>query len=140
MAASFWRCILAASTRAEEIDWYTNADDAWEVVDAQQVPMIVLVTRPGCPHCVRMKNGTLRDPRVVQEVNESFVALHVDQQTDPAFVRELGIKAFPTVLILSPDDQLIDRIKGHITADQARQRFTAARRTTTAARTSNRER
>jgi len=131
---------LVASAKSEGIHWFTDADEAWNAVDLEARPMLVLVTRPGCPFCVRMKNSTLADPLVVQVVNAEYVALQVDQQDDPAFVRDLGIKAFPTLLIISPDDKLIDRVKGYITADQARQRLAAARRTTTALLPENRAR
>lgn len=129
--------VLVASVNAEGIRWYTNADDAWNEVDVEGRPLMVLVTRPGCPFCVRMKNGTLADPLVVQVVNAEFVALRVDQQEDPAFVRDLGIKAFPTLLIISPDDKLMDRVKGYMNADQTRLRLENARRATLAHRPQN---
>jgi thioredoxin-related protein len=132
--------VLVASVKAEGIRWYTDADDAWTEVDQAGRPLMVLVTRQGCPFCVRMKNSTLADPLVVQVVNAEFVALRVDQQEDPAFVRDLGIKAFPTLLIISPDDKLVDRVKGYMNADQTRQRLENARRATTAQRSANRSR
>lgn len=117
---------LANAAAAEEIDWQTNLDAAWDEAVDQRRPLLVFVTRDHCSFCTKMKNSTYVDQHVVQQVGDGFVPLVIDAADEERFVRDLKVVAFPTTIVIAPNKMVVERIKGHVAAPEFQDRLAEA--------------
>lgn len=68
-----------------------------------------------CHACINMNKTTLRDTRIGNLLNYSFVNYSVDMDNDPDgkdLVEKYNIQAFPTYLVLNPDGTEYNRVVG----------------------------
>lgn len=68
-----------------------------------------------CHACMQMNKTTLRDTRIGNLLNYTFVNYSVDMDHDPdgkELVEKYKIQAFPTYLILNPDGTVYNRVVG----------------------------
>ena len=68
-----------------------------------------------CHACIQMNKTTLRDTRIGNLINYTFVNYSVDMDNDPdgkELVEKYKIQAFPTYLILNPDGTEYNRVVG----------------------------
>ena len=68
-----------------------------------------------CQACIQMNKTTLRDTRIGNLLNYTFVNYSVDMDHDPdgkELVEKYKIQAFPTYLILNPDGTVYNRVVG----------------------------
>ncbi len=70
-----------------------------------------------------MKREALTDPYVQTLVTRDFVSAQIDAEQHPSLVEEYGVRLFPTVLVLTPQGKLMDRIEGYVTAGQLTNRL-----------------
>lgn len=113
---------------AEEIAWHTDVAEAVAAAKEKDLPLLVYVTSSHCPYCVKMKNQTLSSPSLAAEVNRGYVSLTVTRGSAPEFERRIAVRAYPTTLILRPDESELGRVTGYISPAQltgSLQRFTA---------------
>lgn len=88
-------------------------------------PMLLFVTREGCLYCVRMKQQTYADAGVASEITRSFVATTVDGLQQQSLVRQLGVRVYPTTVIISPQNEVLDVIDGFVDSNVLRSRLAA---------------
>ena len=123
----------------DEIAWHTDVAEAVAAAQEKDLPLLVYVTSSHCPYCVKMKNQTLSNAALAAEVNRGFVALTVSRGAAPELERRIAVRAYPTTLILRPDEIEMGRVTGYVAPAQltgSLQRFTAlhlAAKTTPAA-------
>jgi len=117
---------LSVSPAAADVPWLSDVNHAYEVAARDRRPLLVYVTMSGCPHCTRMDQRTFTDPQLAAEIGETCVPVKIDAQRHSGFIKAHQVKAFPTLLLLSPDKTVIDRAKGYLTPTQVHQRLNAA--------------
>ncbi len=80
--------------------------------------MLLFVTSSHCHFCTRMKNETFLDSRLAPVFPQLFetVAVHADQ--DQALVQKLGVRMFPTTILISPKGTLLGRLDGFVPPEQ----------------------
>ncbi|MGE0610431.1 MAG: thioredoxin family protein [Pirellulales bacterium] len=74
-------------------------------------PMLVFFTAEWCRFCHQMANEAFVQEQVVK-LSDRFTCVMVDADAEPAVCREFSVQAYPTILFLSPDGVLLNRIKG----------------------------
>lgn len=82
-----------------------------------------------CHVCIQMNKTTLRDTRIGNLMNYTFVNYSVDMDHDPdgkELVKKYNIKAFPTYLILNPDGTEYNRMVGSGRVEDFAKRVTDA--------------
>lgn len=82
-----------------------------------------------CHACKQMDKTTLRDTRIGNLLNYSFVNYSVNMDTDPdakEMLDKYKVMAFPTYLILNPDGSYYNRIIGSRTVEGFAQDITGA--------------
>ena len=107
----------------EKIEWQRSLTEAKRVAQESGKPMLIFVTSAGCRYCTQMKQTTLVDPGLVEEVNETFVPAYLDAGQNADVVRSLGIRAFPTTLLATPDGQVREMVRGYVGVDALRKRM-----------------
>ncbi|MCE9605436.1 MAG: DUF255 domain-containing protein [Planctomycetia bacterium] len=108
----------AAAAVAAPVAWQTNVEEACRLARQNNLPVLVFVTSAQCPYCVKMKDQTFRTATVVQELGAKFVPLRVERGSSPALERQLGVKSYPTTVVLRSDKVEVARMAGFIPAPQ----------------------
>lgn len=106
--------ILANAGQASEVAWNSDVDVAWRAAVQQDRPVLLFVTRANCRYCVEMKKKTMRDPAVAAQIEQGFVPVAVDAAKIAELVKQLGVTAYPTTLIISPKAEIVDRMQGYL--------------------------
>ncbi len=118
---------VARADEPESVHWEMDIDKAKQMAKESGRPMLIFVTMQGCHYCTQMKETTLVDPALVDEVNDDFVSAYVDESTNRELVRSLGIRSFPTTLIATPDGRVREMVRGYVGAEALRQRMRTVR-------------
>jgi thioredoxin-related protein len=110
---------------------------------AERRPVVVFISTDWCRYCSRMKLSTLRDERVVKQLNESFyfVSLNAEEKNDIRFlghtfkyrptgnetgVHELaeqlgsvnGKLSYPTLCVLNADMEIVYQHGGYLSTKE----------------------
>lgn len=57
---------FSAAQQREEVIWAETIDEAWQLAQEHERPMLVFITRKGCKYCTKMKAVTFADEHVAQ--------------------------------------------------------------------------
>ncbi len=115
----------AAEREEEEIVWQQDMPAAWKSMRDEGRPMLLFVTMDGCHHCRRMEAQTYRDERVVGRIRSSFVAAAINGPRQPEVARRLGVRVYPTTLIISPEFRVLESIRGYVPPEELTARLAA---------------
>lgn len=96
---------------------YLAVDDAWQAAQESQVPMLLFVTSDHCYYCKKMVAETYTHPELAPAFAKLFETVAVEQADNPQLVEQLGVRMFPTTLIVSPAGSLLGRLEGHVPAE-----------------------
>ncbi len=89
---------------------------AWKAAQQSNRPILIFVSMPNCPHCVKMIDQTYHRPEVEQVVRGSFETVYAGRQSHAQLVRRLQIKWYPTTILVSPSNKVLDKIEGYVDA------------------------
>ncbi len=102
---------------------HTSYPVAWTAAQKSNRPMLLFVTMPGCPYCVKMINNTYKNREVRTLVSESFESVYVDRYAQAKLVAKLKIKLYPTTILVSTNNQVLDVIEGYVGSQTFRHRL-----------------
>ncbi|MEL6899208.1 MAG: thioredoxin fold domain-containing protein [Planctomycetota bacterium] len=111
-----------------EIPWHTAPQPTLQASRASGKPILVFVTREGCPPCKKMKEQTWVDPMVSRVVSENFESLFLHNSNHADVVKKMGIRFFPTTLIYSPGGKYVGQKTGYMEPMKALQWMGSMRR------------
>ncbi|MGE3316860.1 MAG: thioredoxin family protein [Planctomycetaceae bacterium] len=97
-----------------EIRWYADLHMARLAAVQSGRLLLISIVSEHCPHCARLEQGVLAEPKVVETVSAQFIPVRmtVERESDRRVVELLRIDRIPTTLVLSPEADLIGRIVG----------------------------
>ncbi len=75
-------------------------------------PVLIYASSKHCRYCREMERRTLADPVVADVVSGEFVATTLDGDEDGRLLNELGVKAFPTIVVVMPRGDILTRVEG----------------------------
>ena len=105
--------ILVMSQAAEAgIAWRSWGASAFEDARNAARPIVVNVGHEGCTACRMMEQNTFSDPRVIEFINQNFVAIQVDSEMQPDIGERYSDWAWPATAFLKPDGQQVFAIRG----------------------------
>ena len=121
---------------AKAIHWIPTESEALRVARSERRPVLADFWADWCGACAELDRSVWSDPRVQAEVarfvparldgSEGSVALTSGRYDDAA--RRWGINVLPSVVLLDPRGNVLDRIVGVVTADEMRERLEAGAR------------
>lgn len=101
-------------TETEGIAWTEDLDSGLAQARDLRKPVMVEVSTTWCEGCKRLHDTVLTRPEVIA-ASRDFVAVHIDGDKQPGVVDRLGVRQYPTVLFLNPDDRKeIGRVLGPV--------------------------
>jgi uncharacterized protein YyaL (SSP411 family) len=108
---------------ATSVEWHPQVYEAWKIAQAHDRPLVVFLALGGCAYCHKMEHETWRDPRVAEQIKENFVASRVNASSDPTLVERLKVDLYPCTVIISPDNKVLDTLRGYVPADEVHRRL-----------------
>ena len=96
----------AADFATDAVSWRTSFADAQKESQSTGRPMLVDFTASWCPPCKVMKQQTWTDPNVIAKANSLFIPVLIDVDEQPDVAKQFGIKAVPTIKVLSGGSEL----------------------------------
>lgn len=122
--------VTLSLSHAEEpiarVSWESNADKAWDASKTSGRPLLLFVTSEGCAYCEQMERTSYTDRGVASTIRQSYVASKIQAEQQPGLVKKLGLKLYPTTVIISPDAKVIATIDGYVEPSVLQQRLAAA--------------
>jgi YHS domain-containing protein len=119
---------FSGSLRAADRPWGTDPEKALQTAAQTGRPVFMQFSAPWCPICKRMEKSTLADPAVAARIARSYVPVRVDADRHDDLVKDLEIAGLPTILIVSPELEILHRIAGFQTAEAMLEQLDAAER------------
>jgi hypothetical protein len=110
-----WFALLLASGTAAGagIDWHHWEMSAFETAKSKNRIILVNVGMEGCAACARMEAQTYADRRVIELINEHFVAIEVDAEARPDIGERYSDWAWPATIFLAPDSTQVLAVRGN---------------------------
>ena len=108
--AAFLACSLSPiGAPTKEIQWRTDYASARREAKEKGWPLILYFTTRCNYYCVRFEDKTLRDPAVLPVINEHFIPIKVEGDSDTGFwlARDLRVELYPTVVLAKPDGKIV---------------------------------
>ncbi|MFO0916376.1 MAG: thioredoxin family protein [Pirellulales bacterium] len=106
--------VCTSAHAADPIAWNASWEAAQRSARQSGRPMLVLLSKEHCPYCTKLKSQTLTAPEVVQAVNGQFVPVKLDGPQHQALVKRAGVKMYPTLLVMTADNRVINKIDGFV--------------------------
>lgn len=113
-----------------QIAWETNADRAWDASKTTGRPLLLFVTSAGCGYCEQMEQQTYADRGVATTIRQGYIAGRIVAEQQPGLVKRLGLKLYPSTVIISPDAQVLATINGYVEPAVLQQRLAALNKPT----------
>jgi thioredoxin-related protein len=95
-----------------EITFQSDLRSAREVARAEKKPLLVEFYKTGCSWCRKMDDSTFTD-KIIIELSDKILFLKLDAGIDTAEAARFGVTYYPTVVLLKPDGDEIDRLVGY---------------------------
>lgn len=89
---------------AKEYGYLTSFKEAKAKALASKKPLMILFETTSCPWCQKLKNQTLSKEEAYAIVNNSFVAVLLDKETDE-FPKALMPFVVPTITFINPKNE-----------------------------------
>lgn len=93
---------------AAQVDWMPNYNAAVEKAKKENKLIFLMLTQPGCPTCVQMKEIIAKDEMLINEINSKFAAVEVNVLKDD-WNKKFRVFGTPTFYFLDKNENKISR-------------------------------
>ncbi len=100
--------------QAEPLFQHANVDLAWQSAQKSGRPVMVFITSGNCHYCKKMVAQTLSHPYIARATNQRYETAVLSNDHQPELVQRLGVKAFPTTMVVGTDGSVLAAIQGFV--------------------------
>jgi thiol:disulfide interchange protein DsbD len=112
----------AQTGAAAGIAWSGSLEDALRNSQKSGKPVILDFSAEWCAACKEMDATTFSDPRVAAEINSKWIPARIDATRNSPeldkILEKYNVQGFPTVILISPSGEILDKITGYATAEE----------------------
>lgn len=101
-----------------EIHFLKSYEEAMEIAKLKQKPIFIDAMAYWCGPCKRMETDVFTDETIGTFFNANFVNVQIDAFIDKKFKNQFNISAYPTLLFLNPNGEIIQRRIGYLDTSQ----------------------
>jgi thioredoxin-like negative regulator of GroEL len=112
---------LSSAASADEVHWRYDYTAARRESQQTGKPMFLDFSTEWCLPCKRLEKTTLRDPAIVQTLNERFIPVKLDGSKEKALADLLQVQVFPTLILAGADGRIIRNVEGFVEAARLRE-------------------
>ncbi len=98
----------------EPVHWEVTLDGALRVAGRTDRLVLLLFTGPDCVYCRRLEAQVLPDPNVTAELQKDYIPVKIKPDHFPSTENQYGVTGLPTTVIVSPQGQMIDSVRGWV--------------------------
>ena len=80
----------------------------------RKVPTLVVVSMNNCHFCDKLQDKTLNNESVRRLIAEKFESVVIKKENHEAWVSKKDVNIYPTTLVVSPNGEVLDHIKGFV--------------------------
>ena len=116
--------LITISLSASELKWY-DFKEAYEIAQRENKIILIDFYTDWCGWCKKMDKNTYTDQKIIEMLNQGFVAVKINPEKDGyietpqgkikfnQLSREIGVRSFPSTGFFTKDFKLIDVIPGY---------------------------
>ncbi|MCA9260339.1 MAG: thioredoxin family protein [Planctomycetales bacterium] len=93
---------------------HRDVNQAWSATQSSRRPMFLYFTSDSCRYCKKMVQQTLSHPQIASELAAYAEPVEINASKTPELARKLGVRAYPTTLVISPENQVLFRAEGYM--------------------------
>lgn len=98
--------------------WQSNLEDAQRIAAQNNRLVLIHFWAPWCGACKRMETEVFNQPGVAASLLANYVPVKINADQMPATATKFGITALPTDVVITPQGQIVDSIRGRTEATQ----------------------
>lgn len=121
LAAFAFVALFQNTGAAAGVQWGNDLKKAAAESQKTGKPILITFTASWCTYCHKLIGETFTDQKVIARVNKYFVPVVLDADKNERAVQLLGIEAFPSTIVISPELNVLGRITGFHKAPQMNQ-------------------
>jgi thiol-disulfide isomerase/thioredoxin/YHS domain-containing protein len=110
--ATFCLTIATNSVDAAGVAWRHDLKKAAAESERTGKPILLQVTAEWCGYCHKMLRETFPDEKLAKKINDCFIPVVLDADKNEKIVDAIGISAFPSTIVISPELDVIGRVRG----------------------------
>lgn len=104
--------LLGVNAHAQDVAWRYEYEKARKEAVEKGRPLVIDFVTDNCFWCKKLEATTFKDPNVLATMNERFIPLKIDAERDSFLAQRLQIQSYPTIVLASPDGQILRVIEG----------------------------
>jgi thioredoxin-related protein len=97
---------------------------AWLAAADRKRPLVIMFKSDRCPHCDRMLAETYAHPQIRQFLYDNAETALAHSRDYADLVKRLGIRGYPTTLVISAEGQIVDSVEGYVEPVEFARRIT----------------
>ncbi len=112
-------CALSIGSKqsdAQEIRWLKSAEQAALEAEKTGKPILVYVRSENCHYCDKLQKDVWTFPQAASYVARKYIPLKLSKELNPAAVKSLKIKGYPTTLVFSAKREFVAKVEGYMPA------------------------
>ena len=99
-----------------DIRWHTYTD-GMNAAGERNLPVFLHFYADWCRYCAKMEKETFQDFKVIQYVNDNYVAIKVDFDTERKLALKYQIRALPATFVIGSDGSQTGPMQGFISKE-----------------------
>lgn len=101
-----------------DLNWNTNFNSALSEAKQENKQVLIDFYADWCGACQQLDQDTFSDAKVKEKLNQNYVLLKVDIDTNPELASQYQIYSVPTIVIIDSEGQEVRRQEGYFPPDQ----------------------
>jgi thioredoxin-related protein len=106
--------LTSLAAAGDKQSWHTNYSTARKQAIADKKPMLVVIGSDQCVYCRKLEQNTLAEAGIAKLLQEQFICLKINANTDPDFARAMKVTMYPTTVVAGVDGKVYGYLAGYL--------------------------
>ena len=106
---------LPLAAASQEISWQ-KFDSGMAMAKEQNKNVFLYFHAEWCSYCKKMERTTFKKPKVIDYINQNFIAIKVDSDREQKVSNNYNVRGLPTLWFLKSDHTRISNLPGYVDA------------------------